>query len=132
MFSKINAVVLLARHFDACVEFYRDTLGLKVKNTDQGFMSFDFGEMELALMDLSAASGMVSEEAIQPAAEGVHRALLAAFVENTDATYEALRAKGIQFVKPPTTQPWGQRTAYFKDPDSNMWEISHFLQPEQK
>ncbi|MDA4131655.1 MAG: VOC family protein, partial [Thaumarchaeota archaeon] len=30
------------------------------------------------------------------------------------------------FVKPPTTQPWGQRIAYFEDPEGNLWEISHF------
>jgi lactoylglutathione lyase len=130
MINKINATVLFVRDFDACVKFYRDTLGLKVKETDVGFMSFDVAGQELALMDLPTASQMISEEAIQPAKEGVHRVLLAAFVKDTDEAYEELKARGVQFIKLPTTQPWGQRTAYFKDPDGNIWEISHFLPKE--
>lgn len=132
MINKINATVLFVQNFDACVKFYRDVLGMKLKETDEGFVSFDLEGQELALMDLSAASQMISEEAVQPTKEGVHRALLAAFVDDTDEVYEALKAKGVEFIKPPTTQPWGQRTAYFKDPDGNIWEISHFLPTEDE
>lgn len=130
MIKRINATVLFVQNFDACVKFYRDILGMSVKETDEGFASFDLEGQELALMDLSTASQMISEEAVQPTQAGVHRALLAAFVENTDKVYESLKAKGVEFVKPPTTQPWGQRTAYFIDPDGNLWEISHFLPTE--
>lgn len=126
MITRINAAVLFVRDFDACVKFYRDTLGLKVKDSDVGFMSFSVEGQELALMDLAGASQMISEEVIQPKKKGAPRFLLGAFVENTDETYEALKAKGVAFIKPPTTQPWGQRTAYFQDPDGNIWEISHF------
>jgi len=51
-----------------------------------------------------------------------------------DREYEELGQKGVHFVKPPTTQPWGQRIAYFEDPEGNLWEISHFpkkLRPER-
>lgn len=130
MINGINVTVLFVRNFDECVKFYRDTLGFKVKETNEGFISFELQGQELALMDLPSASEMISEEVIQPAQEGVRRFLLAAFVQNTDEIYEALKAKGVQFIKPPTTQPWGQRTAYFTDPDGNIWEISHFLPKE--
>lgn len=127
MINKINAAVLFVKDFEACVKFYRDILKFKVKDTDAGFMSFEVAGQELALMDLPTASQMISEKEVQPTKEGVHRALMAAFTENTDKVYKALKAKGVQFIKEPTTQPWGQRTAYFKDPDGNIWEISHFL-----
>lgn len=130
MFNTINATVLFVRDFDACVSFYRDTLGFKKKESDEGFMSFDVSGQELALMDLVTAAQMIGEEVIQPDKKGVHRVLLAAFVEDTDEVFETLKAKGVTFVKLPTTQPWGQRTAYFKDPDDNIWEVSHFL-PEE-
>jgi len=102
-----------------------------VKESDVGFTSFEVAGQELALMDLPSACQMISEEAIQPRKKGVRRVLLAAFLDNTDEAYEALKAKGVQFIKPPTTQPWGQRTAYFKDPDGNLWEISHFVTQER-
>lgn len=125
---KVNAIVLFVRNLEACEKFYKDALGLKIKNKEEGFIAFELeGEQELALMSLEASSQMISKEAIHPEKEGVHRTLLAMFVEDTDKTYKELKAKGVEFVKPPTTQPWGQRTAYFKDPDGNFWEISHFI-----
>lgn len=125
---KVNAIGLVIRNFESCVKFYRDILGLKVKGTDEGFVSFELeGDQELALMSLDSASQMISEDSIQPEKEGIHRTLLAIFVEDTDKTYEKLMDKGVEFVKKPATQPWGQRTAYFKDPDGNLWEISHFI-----
>ena len=126
MFNKINAICLFVQDFDTCVKFYRDTLGLKVKDTDEGFMSFELEGTELALMDLPTAVGMIDEETIQPSKKVIHRFLMGAFLDNCDEAYETLKAKGVEFIKPPTTQPWGQRTAYFKDPDGNIWEISHF------
>ena len=50
--------------------------------------------------------------------------LLAAGVEDVDAAYQTLSAKGVRFLRPPTDQPWGLRTAYFADPEGNLWEIN--------
>ncbi|MCL4528189.1 MAG: VOC family protein [Chloroflexi bacterium] len=131
MITQINATVLFAKDFDACVAFYRDVIGLKVKTTDEGFTAFEMGGQELAIMNIRNAAQMVTEDAIQPQKSGAHRILLASFVEDTDKAYETLKSKGVNFIKSPTTQPWGQRTAYFQDPEGNIWEISHFL-PEEK
>lgn len=129
---KINAIVLFVRKFESCKKFYEEKLGFKVKETDEGFVAFELeGEQELALMSLDTAAQMIDTEEIQPDKEGVHRTLLAVYVDDTDKTYEELRQKGVEFVKPPVTQPWGQRTAYFKDPDGNLWEISHFISEEK-
>ncbi|MGZ3637664.1 MAG: VOC family protein [Ktedonobacterales bacterium] len=35
------------------------------------------------------------------------------------ATYDDLRAKGVQFTEPPTRQPWGMMQALFQDQDGN-------------
>ena len=129
---KVNAIVLFVRNFDACKKFYEEKIGLKVKENDEGFVSFELeGNQELALMSLEAAAQMIDREVIQPDKDGVHRTLLAVYVEDTDKTYEELKQKGAEFIKPPITQPWGQRTAYFKDPDGNLWEISHFVSGEK-
>jgi len=48
---------------------------------------------------------------------------LCAGVENVDAVHAALEAKGVAFIRPPINQPWGRRTAYFADPEGNLWEI---------
>ena len=35
-----------------------------------------------------------------------------------------LKMKGVEIFEGPKTTPWGQKVAYFKDPDGNIWEIS--------
>ena len=56
--------------------------------------------------------------------------LLAASVEDVDATYQELLAKGVMFLRPPTNQPWGLRTAHFADPEGHLWEINQSSGPE--
>jgi len=72
---------------------------------------------------------MVSSEPLDLQLAGSPRVLLAAGVEDVDAAYQMLSAKGVHLLRPPTNQPWGLRTAYFADPEGNLWEIN---QPIEK
>ena len=79
-------------------------------------------------MEVSAAADLIRSEANALSIEGGPRVLLAAGVEDVDAAYEALVAKGVTFLRPPTNQPWGLRTAHFADPEGNLWEINQSLE----
>jgi catechol 2,3-dioxygenase-like lactoylglutathione lyase family enzyme len=48
-------------------------------------------------------------------------------VPNVDAEHARLRDLVGNFVLPPTTQPWGNRSMMFRDPDGNL--INVFSQP---
>ena len=41
-------------------------------------------------------------------------------VEDVDREFERLRSLGVEFVKEPTTQFWGRRSVWFRDPDGNI------------
>jgi catechol 2,3-dioxygenase-like lactoylglutathione lyase family enzyme len=41
-------------------------------------------------------------------------------VADVDAEVARLRDARIDWVMPPTTQPWGNRAAYLRDPDGNL------------
>ena len=41
-------------------------------------------------------------------------------VEDVDQEFERLQAMNVEIVKPPTTQPWGHRSVWFRDPDRNI------------
>ena len=41
-------------------------------------------------------------------------------VEDVDQEFERLQAMNVEIVKPPTTQPWGRRSVWFRDPDGNI------------
>jgi predicted enzyme related to lactoylglutathione lyase len=43
--------------------------------------------------------------------------------DDVERTYEELKARGVEFVAPPTKQPWGTYAA-FKDPDGNQFVLS--------
>jgi uncharacterized glyoxalase superfamily protein PhnB len=85
------------------------------------------GNVYFFLLEVSGAARMVSSEPLELKIEGGPRVLLAAGVEDIDAAYEELSAKGVTFLRPPTDQPWGLRTAYFADPEGNLWEINQSI-----
>jgi lactoylglutathione lyase len=128
MFHKIIATVLFVRDLARCMTFYRDTLGLEVQESDPDSVSFKMENVYFLLLEVSAAAHLISEEGLELKIEGGPRGLLAAGVEDVDAAYEALKAKGVTFLRPPTNQPWGLRTAHFADPEGNLWEINQSIE----
>jgi len=48
-------------------------------------------------------------------------------VEHADAEYERIKALGVEWVLPPATQPWGNRSMVFRDPEGNL--INVFSRP---
>lgn len=41
-------------------------------------------------------------------------------VDDVDSEYERLKASVSDWVQPPTTMPWGNRSILFRDPDGNL------------
>jgi lactoylglutathione lyase len=128
MFHSVVATVLFVRDLARCLTFYRDTLGLEVQESDPDSVSFQMENVYFLLLEVSAAAHLISEEPLELKIEGGPRGLLAAGVEDVDAAYEALKAKGVTFLRPPTNQPWGLRTAHFADPEGNLWEINQSIE----
>lgn len=131
MLRKIDATVIFVQDLGKCLPFYRDTLGFPVTFTDDVSVAFKLQDHDFVLLKFAAAEEMISEEAIAFHKAGGQRVLLCAGVEDVHITYNELRAKGVTFIKPPVDQAWGRCTAYFADPEGNLWEIWHSLPPEQ-
>ena len=43
--------------------------------------------------------------------------------DDVKGTYEALRARGVEFVQPYKREPWGE-SCVFKDPDGNSFALT--------
>ncbi len=129
MFRRVNSIVLFVQDFDQCLTFYRDTLGLQVAQLEPKFAAFKMDGQNFAMQEMGQSAEMVGMkmEAFEPQTGKVDRVLLCADVGNVDTAYETLRAKGVEFTGPPMDKPWGLRTAYFHDPEGNIWEIYHSL-----
>lgn len=121
MFDKLFANCLLVNDFDKSLKFYRNILGLKVKDRDGKFANFVLDGASLAIFQKSEADAMFPKKHMG-AGGGV---VLAFQVKDVQKTCDELKNKGIDIFEGPKTTDWGQTVAYFKDPDDNIWEISN-------
>ncbi|MEO8611826.1 MAG: VOC family protein [Chloroflexota bacterium] len=129
LFKNVSGVVLLVENLDACLKFYRDVLDLQVIFSDDVSHAFKMQDQDFVLLQVSAAAEQISPAAV---AQAGNRMFLCADVEDVDAAYQALTAKGVEYIQPPTDQPWGMRTSYFADPAGNLWEFRRQIPTPQK
>jgi catechol 2,3-dioxygenase-like lactoylglutathione lyase family enzyme len=132
MTISLSHVHVLVDDPDAALAFYRDTLGLEVRNEieNDGFRWITLStasqpEIEIVLSQPHAG---VSKE------DGDARAALLAKGElpgvlfrsdDLDGAFEKVRAAGnAEILQEPTDQFWGVRDAAFRDPAGNMVRIS--------
>jgi catechol 2,3-dioxygenase-like lactoylglutathione lyase family enzyme len=125
--KRIDVVVLFVADLDRAKAFYRDTLGLRMKFEDQVSAGFDFDTTMLLLLNIAGAQDLLSSEAVAVQRPTGASSQLVTFVEDVDAIYTDLVAQGVEFVRKPIDRAWGLRTAHFKDPDGNIWEVAQSL-----
>jgi catechol 2,3-dioxygenase-like lactoylglutathione lyase family enzyme len=83
-------------------------------------------ETFVALKTEGAALSLFTEQGMEAMAPGsmehtgTGRYTLEFEVEDVDEEYERLNTIPVVFVKLPTTQPWGRRSVWFRDPDGNL------------
>jgi uncharacterized glyoxalase superfamily protein PhnB len=99
------------------VEFYEPILGQRAKWSGDDYAEFATGVGVLAIFSSSP-----QEKYIPGSAEAAkNRSVILEFkVADVDAEYRRLKGMVTTWVKPPTTQPWGTRSIYFRDPDGNL------------
>lgn len=112
----VNACVI-SDNIKGLVEFYGAVLQQKARWSGDNYVEFPTGVGVLAIFSSSA-----QEEYIPGAAQAGknHSVILEFKVADVDAEYRRLKHLVKTWVKPPTTQPWGTRSTYFRDPDGNL------------
>jgi catechol 2,3-dioxygenase-like lactoylglutathione lyase family enzyme len=108
----ISYITLWVEHFDECVIFYRDKLGLPLEWAEENFAQFATQGTQLYLHRL----GLV--HALRADTVEIHFE-----VQDVDAAYQALTEQGVRFTQGPANMPWGMRMASFKDPEGFSIEI---------
>jgi catechol 2,3-dioxygenase-like lactoylglutathione lyase family enzyme len=114
---------------ELALAFYRDTLGLELRNdvARGDFRWITVGaaaQPDVAIVltnylnsspaDSDALAAMLAKGALP----GVHF-----HTDDLDASFEKLRASGAEIVQEPTDQPWGTRDCAVRDPSGNMVRI---------
>ncbi|MGW4029642.1 VOC family protein [Streptomyces sp. NPDC004838] len=115
---------------DESLAFYRDALGLDVRNdvASGGFRWVTLGsttqpDLEIVLSEPHAGRSQADGDALQ---ELLTKGVLPMTVFSTDdldAAFERVRASGAEVLQEPVDQPWGPRDSAFRDPSGNMVRI---------
>ena len=126
MTNAIEWIILITDNYLKSKSFYKDVLGLTVDREidNEEFVQFKLNNCFLALYGRTQTEKLLGQKYLNKAGGAIYTW---AESENVDKLYEELKGKGVTFIKPPQTQPWGQRTAYFTDPDGTIWEIQQWV-----
>jgi uncharacterized glyoxalase superfamily protein PhnB len=125
----LSQCFVLVHDPDLALAFYRDTLGLELRNdvakgdfrwitvgaaSQPGVAIVLTNYLNGSPADGDALAALVAKGALN----GVHF-----HTEDLDASFEKLRASGAEIVQEPTDQPWGTRDCAVRDPSGNMVRI---------
>jgi|SRR5947209_2783078 len=125
--KRINVVVLFVSDLDRSKTFYRDTLGFEVTFEDEAGVYFELEGAALMLLTHDGARDLLTTEAVASPRPAGTTSQLVAFVEDVDQVHRELVDQGVEFVREPVDREWGMRTAHFKDPEGNIWELAQQL-----
>jgi catechol 2,3-dioxygenase-like lactoylglutathione lyase family enzyme len=125
----LSQCFVLVHEPDVALTFYRDTLGLELRN-DVARGEFRWitvgaaAQPDVAIVltnylngspaDSDALAALVAKGALN----GVHF-----HTDDLDATFEKLRSSDAEIVQEPTDQPWGTRDCAVRDPSGNLVRI---------
>ncbi len=123
--ARISMVTLGVRDLASMRAFYGG-LGWEEGISTEGFAAFKTGGAVLALFPLDELAR--DANSVVPPGEGRFRGVtLALNVEEkgrVDEVVGTVRAAGGRIVKEPIDADWGGRSAYFSDPEGNLWEVA--------
>lgn len=124
--ESIEWIRLITDHYQKSRDFYKEILGLRLQREapEEKFAQFQMkNNCYLALFGRREMEKILGKKHLNKAGGAIYTF---AETENVDKTYKELKTKGVIFIQEPTTQSWGQRTAYFTDPDGHIWEIQQW------
>jgi uncharacterized glyoxalase superfamily protein PhnB len=125
----LSTCFVLVHDPDLALSFYRDTLGLELRNdvAREDYRWITVGaaaQPDVAIVLTNYLNGSPADSdalgalLAKGALNGVHF-----HADDLDATFEQLRAAGAEIVQEPTDQPWGTRDGAVRDPSGNMVRI---------
>jgi predicted enzyme related to lactoylglutathione lyase len=116
---------------DEAVAFYRDGLGLEVRNdvANGGFRWVTLGSaeqpgVEIVLSEPHAGRSQADGDAMQELLAKGQLPMLVFSTDDLDATFEQARKTGAEVLQEPIDQPWGPRDSAFRDPSGNTVRIA--------
>lgn len=106
MVGKSAFVMLVVSNMDRSVAFYRDVLGLAVRNQSADWTELEAGGVRIGLHATTEKLHVKPNESYG----------IGFYVEDIRRAYDGLKAKDVHFIRPPKQESFGA-LAVFSDPD---------------
>jgi len=119
MITQLKFVSIPVSDQDRALAFYTEKLGFDI-STDQP-MGPGKRWIELRIASSSTRVVLFTPDGQEDRIGSFFNGSFAC--DNVEATYRQLSGRGVEFVEPPTVQPWGA-FAKFRDPDGNTFVLS--------
>ena len=132
MIKRVALGTLYVKDQNESLRFYTEVLGFEVRSdvTMGDFRWLTIGlkdqpDFDIVLYQLKADGYFLNEDDVKVMTRLIEESKLGGFVMRTDdvqKTYEELKAKGVEFTKPPTEEPYGVE-AVFKDINGHFFSL---------
>jgi catechol 2,3-dioxygenase-like lactoylglutathione lyase family enzyme len=119
---RFGYTIIYVRDVTASIEFYEGAFGLERRLLHE---SGQYGELETGSTALAFAAHELAAESVRELAKADPSGFEVCFVdEDVEGTYRRAVNAGAEAVSEPEARPWGQHTAYVRDPDGTLIEIA--------
>lgn len=116
----IDYTIIFTRDMVAMRHFYEDVLGFPlVRELSPKWIEYQIGNNTLAL----AKPSRTAADAPTPNGSAALQLAFKVTAPEVDQCADELLEKGVELLSPPTDQPFGHRTLFFRDPDGNLLEV---------
>ena len=124
---KLALVTIVTANLEQMRTFYQEVLQIEPQIYRGNYVEFALEAGTLALWRQSecVAFGITS---MQSAAN--HSVLVEFAVEDIEGEYTRLKGLPLEWVQELTTQPWGHRAFYVRDPDGNVLNFHTVLEEQ--
>ncbi|WP_256757940.1 VOC family protein [Cohnella sp. WQ 127256] len=111
------SVRIITDDVDRLVEFYEKVMGASAERPAPVFAEFVMPSCTLAIGHSQTAQLFGAGSVV---AANNHTVIIEFRVDDVEAEYARLKPIVDDWVKEPTTMPWGNRSVLFRDPDGNL------------
>jgi catechol 2,3-dioxygenase-like lactoylglutathione lyase family enzyme len=117
--AKLTYACVLTPAIERMAEFYRAVLHVEPEWTGTSYAEYATQPGIFCLWSLDAYAEIAGASSAPTIGTG--GIMLEFEIDNVDAEFARLNQQlHLDFIIPPTTLPWGNRSIYFRDPDGNL------------
>jgi catechol 2,3-dioxygenase-like lactoylglutathione lyase family enzyme len=114
---QLASIRMITDGLERVVSFYEQVTGVAATRHTPVFAELGLPSFTLAIGH-TLTTQLFGEDSARPADN--HSVIIEFRVDDVDAEYERLKPMVSEWVQPPTTMPWGNRSILFRDPDGNL------------